>query len=77
MQKHRTTWGSSGLLAVTQVSGVCMLVHGIHVTRVEVELVPMRSWEVGSRTLVSCGEANRPFVEARTVRLLFVNVRVR
>ena len=74
---NRTAWGlAAALVAVLLGGGTSLLTHGIHVTRVEVGLVPVRSWCVASRTFTSCGEANRPFIVARMVRLLFVDVTV-
>jgi hypothetical protein len=71
-------WGLAVILATTvPVAGGVLLTHGIHVTRVEVEWVPVRSWCLGLRTFTSCGEPGRTFIEARMVRLFFVDVTVR
>jgi hypothetical protein len=76
-QTNQVAWGLAAVLvAVLLGGGSALLTHGIHVTRVEVGLVPVRSWCVASRTFTSCGQANRPFIVAKMVRSLFVDVTV-
>jgi hypothetical protein len=77
-RSNRLAWGLVAALAVILLAGGgALLTRGIHVTRVELEFVPARSWGLGSRTFTSCGETGRPFIEGRMVRLFLIDLTVR